>query len=286
MTRSNNRLIQQLTTTVLCTAFAAASLASANPYATISERNIFGLQPPPPPEPVDDGKDEEPEEPPADVKATGIMTISGVPRALIKLKIQGDPKAKKPAEERGYVMIAGDPPIDGVQVLEIQDAPDIKDVKVKVRQGEKEFWLALEKDTPKGPPAGAPGAAPGGAQVAAAKPGTPANRVIAGQQRTPTLARNNPGLQNTSMPTRPLRTPSPGSPQLGTAGVNSSQPVQQGYQIREGGLFRRDYGISAEEQDFLINAGEQVNQETGIDSGGPPSPWNSDINVGFDDQQF
>jgi hypothetical protein len=266
-----------------CSGLAMASLAATNPYATISDRNVFGLKPPPPPEAVTP-EDLEPEEPPADVKITGITTIMGIPRALVKIKTKADPKNKIPAEEKGYVMIAGEPPVDGVQVLEIQDASDPSDVKVRVRQKGKEFWLALEKDTPKASAASAGGAV--AANPAAGKAPPRVQRAAlrgGGAPSTTQLGTTPPAIPTrrtrTGVATGPGGSGMPGIPgYVGGVRNAGAEPLQdQGYQVN---LSRthvtRDYGITPEEQRFLIEANRDVSFEQELIGDVPPLPPTED----------
>jgi hypothetical protein len=137
--------------TVLCRAITAVVLgqcllavAAANPYSEIGKRNSFGLLQP---SGLDTAKTNTPPLPLPKLEVTGVTTI-GVPRALIKLQIPANPRTKEAAREVSYIMVAGEPPIDGIQVLEIQDHADLGRVKVQVRWGEKEYTVPLCADRP------------------------------------------------------------------------------------------------------------------------------------------
>ncbi len=179
----------------LCLLVAAA--ASASPYSVVAERNVFGLKEPPPATPTEPVPEPEP---PPNIKVTGITTIMGVQRALVK--VQTPAKPPQPAKDESYIMVAGGPAQGGVEVLEIQDNADIKDVKVKIRQGGKESWLNLEKDAPKAVAAAAPpGANP--AQVAAAQ---------AAAQKLAAARAAAGGVPPPVIPIRPVRAAQPGVP--------------------------------------------------------------------------
>jgi hypothetical protein len=241
----------------------AALTAGANPYSVIGDRNIFGLTDPPvaAPPPVE----EEPKILPG-VRITGITTLMGIERALVKLSIPADPKTKTPASEESYILVAGGPAQGGVEVLEIQDDPDPAEVKIKVRQGGEESWLSLEKD--KVAAARAPAPAPTAKTVAAAN-ASPAQK-LAMQRAAATRARaggvtrptgtSQPGgmpssLATGGLPNRNVRTAQggvPGTPGYGT-GVSATQRPNRS-------RVSRDYGLTPEEQVILIEA----NRETTI----------------------
>ena len=68
---------------------AVVSEAAGNPYQGITERNIFGLKPPPPPtSPESQNKLPTPK-----IKLTGITTILGRKQVLACEKTLGDPSA-------------------------------------------------------------------------------------------------------------------------------------------------------------------------------------------------
>src|ERR1041384_5175236 len=75
----------------LCTAAAAITADGSMPYQGIVERNLFALKPPPPPPTVDDTTKPQPSK----ITLTGITTILGNKRALMKTP----PPAAKTGEQ-------------------------------------------------------------------------------------------------------------------------------------------------------------------------------------------
>jgi hypothetical protein len=266
MSRSKTALFWATLTAVAtqCLLWTPSSLANS-PYTVIGERNIFGLKDPPDPTPV--APEPEPE-PPPNIKITGITTVMGIPRAL--LKVQTPAKNGKKEEEKSLILVAGGLAKEGIEVLEIDEANGVaKDIKVKIRQGGKESWLALERDTAKaGPPPPAPGAAP--AQVAAVAQKLAAARAAAGGAAPP------PNVA-AGIPNRPLRTGQPGAP--------GYQPGAAGYAPGVGGVvtdaaainsnpkyISRDYGLSREEQVILIEANRELTRDAVAAGEMPPLP--------------
>lgn len=177
--------------------------ASANPYADIGVRNIFGLKDPPPAVAPETPKEPDP---PPNIKVTGITTVMNIPRALLKVQIPAKPP--EPAREESYILVAGGIPQGGIQVLEIDQAHgDAKDMRVKVKYADKESWLPLEKDTAKAaaaPPPAAPPIAQGAAAQAAAQKLAAARAMAAARNRTASPAGG--------IPTRPVRTQGTSTP--------------------------------------------------------------------------
>jgi len=127
--------------------------ATANPFQTITERNVFHLSPPPPPpEPV-------PTKPPTPkIFLTGITTLGGVKRAL--LKATPPPKPGEPPKDRSYLLKEGER-LDDLEVLAIDETGGI----VKVSYAGDPLSLNFKDNgvastTPAGPPPGAPGGPP------------------------------------------------------------------------------------------------------------------------------
>ena len=140
----------------LCTPGSAVAVdATGSPYQGIVDRNVFGLKPPPPPPDPEANKP-----PPPKIFLTGITTILGNKRALLK----ATPPAKpgEPAKEQFYTL--GEGQREGeIEVLEI----DEKAGTVKVNDYGTIATLDFDKDGVKvagGVAPGAPGAAgrPGG----------------------------------------------------------------------------------------------------------------------------
>ena len=177
--------------------YAARSDSEGSPYAGIVARNVFNLKPPPPPPDPEANKP-----PPPKIFLTGITTILGNKRALMKLT----PPAKPGEQVKEQSFVLGEGQREGeLEVLEI----DAKAGTVKVNEYGSIMLLDFENNgikaapAPGGPPA--PGTPPG-ARGFGGNPGFPGGGGMAA-----------PGL----IP-RPLRLPGAGqsvAPQsLGTAG--------------------------------------------------------------------
>jgi len=258
-------VIPALAVAVQC--FWVAPGAWANPYSAVAERNIFGLKDPPPPP-----AEPEPEpEPPPNVKVVGITTLMGIPRALVKVQVPAKPQ--QPAKEDSYIMVAGGPAQGGVEVLEIKDSNDLKDVKVKIRVGGKESWMALDKDTPKAAPAVAAAAGGNPAQVAAAQ--AAAQKLAAARAAA---AAANPGANpGNGIPTRPVRTAQGGPANAmgyagGVPGYTPGAALQTGTTQQKRQAMVHDYGLSREEQVILIEANREMTIEDVALGDMPPLP--------------
>lgn len=131
-----------LTGVVLCPVVAVAGAASSgNPYHQIVARNIFGLRPPP-------ARVEPPPPPLPKVVLTGITTILGNRRALLKIRLPTPPS--QPAKEESCILTEGQR--DGpVEVLEINE----KTAQVKLDNSGTVAVITFEK-APSAPPAVAP----------------------------------------------------------------------------------------------------------------------------------
>ena len=146
---------------------ARASDVSGSPYQAIVERNVFGLKPPPPPPDPEVNKP-----PPPKITLTGITTILGNKRALMKAWLPPKPGVKN--EEQSLILAVGQR--DGeIEVLEIDDAAGT----VKVNDFGTITNLSFENNGVKmagGPPPTAPAAAfpTMGAPGIPAPPGSPA----------------------------------------------------------------------------------------------------------------
>jgi hypothetical protein len=186
-------------------ATASAVDASQNPYQAVVERNVFGLKPPPPP------PDPESIKPPLPkITLTGIITVGGTKRALMKTPPPvGAPvkPGEPPKTEQGYILALGEREGE-IEVLEI----DEKAGRVKVNYGGSVTDLTFEKDGVKTPPTPGPGAVPQPGAPPGMRPGIPVPGAM-------------PGI-GTGMPARPLRLPGAGAvvtPQASTgAGVSAT----------------------------------------------------------------
>ena len=129
-------------------ASAAAPDSAANPYQGIVDRNVFGLKPPPPPEDPEANKP-----PPPKIFLTGITTILGNKRALLKMTPPAKPG--EPAKEQCFTL--GEGQRDGeLEVLEI----DEKAGTVKVNEYGTVATLDFESNGVKAATAPMPGAPP------------------------------------------------------------------------------------------------------------------------------
>lgn len=119
--KSAGQLILGLTfAAFIASAAGVGDLATAaNPYTTISERNVFALVPIPivSTEPVAPPKD-----PPPKITPNGIMFLFGKLEVLFKVALK--PTADKPAKEAAYVMAEGERQ-DEIEVVKI-DQPEAK----------------------------------------------------------------------------------------------------------------------------------------------------------------
>ena len=225
----------------VCFVVLTAAAADSNPYQRIVERNVFGLKPPaPPPDP------EANKPPPAKIFLTGITTILGNKRALMKMT----PPVTKPGEqpkEQAYTLAEGERD-GGLEVLEI----DEKAGTVKVNNFGTVATIDFESNGVKA----APGPAPGALQMPGVPPGM-----------RPGLPPGTMGGPN-PMPNRPLRMP-PGAgasytPQTttgaGLPGMNvgsnpsaAQAPVQQGSSSMEDNLMMLE--INRIKNQPLVDAG-------------------------------
>ena len=169
MKHGQKMLICTLAGVALCmSGKAVTGDAVGNPYQGIVDRNVFGLKPPPPPPDPEANKP-----PPPKVFLTGITTILGNKRALLKMTPPAKPG--QPAKEESFTLGEGQREGD-IEVLEI----DEKAGTVKVNNYGTVTTLDFDKDGVKvaGGPApvagGAPGRPPGFAPAPAASPFMPA----------------------------------------------------------------------------------------------------------------
>ena len=121
----------------LCAATAAKTADGAgSPYQAIVERNVFGLKPPPPP------PDPEANKPPLPkITLTGITTVLGNKRALMKVPPTPAKPGEPPKTEQGFILAVGERQGD-IEVLEIDENAG----SVKVNYGGTVTDLTFEKD--------------------------------------------------------------------------------------------------------------------------------------------
>lgn len=124
---------------VLCAMAALASpTSSANPYHEITERNVFGLRPPQP------SRVESPPTPLPKIVLTGITTILGNKRALLKVQYPAQPP--EPAKEESCILAEGQRE-GAIEVLAI----NAKTEHVKVDNSGTVSVITFEKAVPTPP---------------------------------------------------------------------------------------------------------------------------------------
>lgn len=163
-----------------------AKEALGNPYQSIIDRNVFSLKPPPPPpDPAEANKPQV-----LKITLTGITTIFGDKRVLMKTAPPPGKPGEGPKTEQSYILSEGQREGD-IEVLAI----DEKAGSVKVNNAGTVQTLTFEKDGAKLPSTPAPAGAPG---AAAPIPGLPVNRPMV------------PGTPSFQLPSRIPRLPMPG----------------------------------------------------------------------------
>src|SRR5262249_37418731 len=120
---------------VCAAASAVTSAPSAGPYDGIVDRNVFGLKPPPPPPDPEATK-----APPSKITLTGITTILGNKRALMKTPPPQGKPGEQPKGEQSYILTIGQREGD-IEVLDI----DEKAGSVKVNNAGTVLTLTFEK---------------------------------------------------------------------------------------------------------------------------------------------
>lgn len=209
------------------------ALGVVNPYyEPITSRNLFGLKPPPPPEDPA-AKEVKPPEPPQKVLLTGITTLMGGKRAL--MRVQKPAKPPEPAKEVPLILAEGGPAEEDIQVVSI----DVAAGTVNILNRGLPQLLDITKDAPAPKAGAAPAPAPG----VAPKPGIPIP--------PPPALGASPGPSGIVVPPRPVRG--------GDAGVQTSPPHSPGLGISQpppGVVSARDLvrPITPEEQIIMIEA--------------------------------
>jgi hypothetical protein len=214
-----NWALASLTLYACAGANAATPASSPNQYGSITNRNLFALNPTPPPPKV---------EPPAlvlpKITLNGITTILGRKLAIMKVSFPG--AAGQPAKEQSYMLAEGQRDGD-IEVLEVNEGAGT----VKVKTFGTVMRLTFEKVQPPAPAVGAqpttaalPNPAPG-----VSNPLTPTGNFNTGKRFVP--ARNPPlpssGGGVASPPTN-LNTAT--APPLATPTVLANPPPQTGGQ--------------------------------------------------------
>jgi hypothetical protein len=232
---------------------------SDNPYQSIIDRNVFALKPPPPPaDPAEANKGQV-----LKITLTGITTILGNKRVLMKTAPPPGKPGEPPKTEQSYILTEGQREGE-IEVIEIDD----KAGSVKVNNAGTVQTLTFEKDgakLPATPPPGPPGAAPG-ANNPGAIPGLPvAHPAVQGPGGTPSL----------QLPNRIPRLPMPGggqasgmAPGIPAAGLSVATPntavpgylpgnVTSPLQNNPNTVQSAGPDISQEEQAIMIEANRQ-----------------------------
>jgi hypothetical protein len=197
MKHSGTMLVWMAGSLALCIgAKAVTSENTENPYQSIVDRNVFSLKPAP--TPVDPAEANKPQT--LKITLTGITTILGNKRVLMKTAPPPGKPGEAPKTEQSYILTEGQREGD-IEVIEIND----KLGSVKVSNGGSMQTLTFEKDGAKLPATPAPAAVPGAPlpNGAAPVPGLP----VARPGVMP--AAGNPG--SFQLPTRVPRLPTPGA---------------------------------------------------------------------------
>jgi hypothetical protein len=257
MKHGERMLICTLAGLALCTTGNAVGGDSpGNPYQGIVDRNVFGLKPPPPPPDPESTKP-----PPPKVFLTGITTILGNRRALLKMTPPAKPG--EPAKEQSFTLGEGQREGD-IEVLEINE----KAGTVKVNDYGTITTLDFDKDGVK--VAGVPPPAPGaGGRPAGFVPAPGAN---------PPMPAGNPG----NLP-RPMRLPVPGGAAVSPASATGNYAPAGGVALPAFGTTspavsqpQQDAAsqLTREQQAILLAAQKQHYESTGnpIANLIPPTP--------------
>ena len=243
---------------------AMAAESSGAPYKEIVMRNVFGLtNPPPPPGP------EATKPPPPRITLTGITTIMGKKRALMKVLMPPKPGAKQ--EEQSYILAEGQRDGD-IEVLEI--VLDEKGGMVKVNNFGTVTNLTFENNGVKvasGPPPGMPG--PVGPPNAGGIPGAPGtSRTIPG--RPMRMGPGGAAVSPTSyggMPTYTADGSTPASATAGTAalgGVGSAASAPRRQQI-----WPPETTSATPEEAAILEAAHAIKNQKAISEGTMPPPF-------------
>jgi len=242
----------------------------ATPYEGIVDRNAFGLKPPPaPPDP------EAAKPPPVKITLTGITTILGNKRALMKTPPPPGKTGEPSKGDQSYILTIGQREGD-IEVLDI----DEKAGSVKVNNAGAVVTLTFEKDGAKLPATTAPpiGGMPG-------VPAVPGGLPAPGGVGVP--AYNGGGNPGFSVPTRTLRTtPTPGvvNPAGGAAGGVPGLPNYAGgqnraQQITEQIASQQQSGMSPEQQMLMLEAQREMNRNNPKFPPLPPTPLSPGANL-------
>jgi hypothetical protein len=211
MKHGGKMLVSMVGGIAFCTAAHAVTAISPetadNPYQSIIDRNVFSLKPAPPP--VDPAEANKPQA--LKITLTGITTILGNKRVLMKTAALPSKPGEAPKTEQSYILTEGQREGE-LEVITI----DEKAGSVKVNNAGSVQTLTFEKDgakLPSTPAPAMPGGVPGGVQGI---PGLPVARPLPGLPAG--------GTPNFQLPTRVPRLP--GAQAAGATGASLGQPVQ------------------------------------------------------------
>ena len=232
--------------------FAAAAPAVAaepadQPYATIVERNVFGLVPIPTNAPVDPN----PAPPPPKITPNGIMTVFG--KLQVLFKVAEPAKGTTPAKDESYVMSEG----DRQNEIEVQKIDEAKAVITFNNHGViQQLPLVASTAASGGPPAGAAATsfAPPGMSVGGFSGGGPMGALgMAGR-----FGRNRP------QPSAAAPPPSPDASASQPFSTEGMTPTIGGY-VNSKGIFQPAAAtpMSPEEQTLMIEAQRMKYQQEG-----------------------
>jgi hypothetical protein len=234
-------LLLLLAGTGLSLSAATAPVEGGMPYATIMERNVFGLVPLPT-NPPDAGP---PKDPPPKITPNGIMTVFGKLQVLFKVSVPGKPN--QPAKDESYVMCEG----DRQDEIEVQKIDEPGAVITFNNHGEIQKLPLVAGTGGGGPPAGGtPPPVPG--MGAAGFPGAPG----AGFPGAARFGRNRP------VPT--TATPPPDAAPPTASGVPEGMTPTTGGFINSRGIFQPAAPqMSPEQQVLMIEAQRMKFQQEG-----------------------
>jgi hypothetical protein len=228
---------------------AVAPDASINQYQNISDRNVFGLRPPPAQLPATN--------PPAalpKITLTGITTILGNKRALMKVA----PTGLKPGDPKELSMILTEGQREGdIEVLQIDENRG----SVKVNNSGTEMLLTFEKDGAKLP--ASPGPQPAPPPLPGALPGAPGTRP---NPYTPATRPALPGL-----PVRTARFPNTGGLTGAAATPSGGVPTPTGVTPTPAQSIVADEELSPEERAIVLELQRQANANNPSFPGPPAS---------------
>jgi hypothetical protein len=232
-------------------------------YASIVERNVFGLKPPPPPPGPEDTKP-----PPSNITLTGIITLGGKRALMTTPPVGGKPGA--PATPESYILKEGE--IQGpIEVISIDEVNFV----VKVRNSGQEQTLDFKNNGPKlvagPPPAAAPGAAAGVKPMPGTMPGiNPGGMVRPMPTQTPA------GGVAVPMPNfdRNVRTTTPGTTGAGYPGaaVGTSLTGYGASGVNPHTTVNPVHNLTAEEQALMVEVERERTRDRVLSGRMPPLP--------------